>query len=94
MGEGTCAWGGKTGIAGSNFTEEVRYEERYSFRQNGDTHGDVLGLLDEGILNSTSAYDLIWVLACSCHSSILSKVGASIRPGEVQRVNGREARVL
>jgi hypothetical protein len=30
--------------------------------------------------------DLLWVLACSCHSSILSKVGASIRPGEVQRV--------
>jgi hypothetical protein len=28
--------------------------------------------------------DLLWVLACSCHSSILSKVGASSRPGEVQ----------
>jgi hypothetical protein len=30
--------------------------------------------------------DLLWVLACSCHCSILSKVGASSRPGEVQTI--------
>jgi O-antigen ligase len=35
--------------------------------------------------------DLLWVLACSCHSSILSKVGASIRPGEVQRLTSVSA---
>jgi hypothetical protein len=38
--------------------------------------------------------DLLWVLACSCHSSILSKVGASIRPGEVHNQVEIELSVL
>jgi hypothetical protein len=34
--------------------------------------------------NRLPAY-LLWVLASSSHCSILSKVGVSIKPGEVQR---------